>query len=113
MVEYPGHIQFINFNVMSCYKIANNILQKGDKDVVWELKVITTHKEPLILSHPDHKESWCNVTVKWEIWESITDRLSLFKLDEPFICALYTDDKNLFLTLISILMLIFIGLTLN
>ena len=55
MAQDPGHIQFINsinydqYNkVISCNNISNNIVQKGNNDIVWELKGITTHKETLI-----------------------------------------------------------------
>ena len=46
----PGHIQFINSidddqydMVMSCNNVGNRIIQKGDKDIVWELKGVNKH----------------------------------------------------------------------
>ena len=70
MAQYPGHIQFTNptndyqyETFMSYNNISNHIVQKGYKDMVWELKGITTHEEPIILSHYNYKVDWCNVTV--------------------------------------------------
>ena len=120
LAQDPGYIQFINsidYNqyekVMSCNNIVNNILQKGDKEIVWELKGITAHKEPLVVSLPNYKWVWYNVTVEWEIGETITDPLSILTLDHPFICALYKNDKDLFMTMTHIIMLRFIGVKLN
>ena len=55
VAQNPGHIQFINSinddqheKVVSCNNITNHILQKGDSDIVWELKGITEHEETLI-----------------------------------------------------------------
>ena len=50
MAYNPGHIQFINLinddryeKIMLCNNIANNIVQKADKDILYKLKCITTH----------------------------------------------------------------------
>ena len=50
MAHNPGHIQFINSidddqydMVMSCNNVGNRIIQKGDKDIVWELKGVNKH----------------------------------------------------------------------
>ena len=48
-------------------KNINNIVRKVDKEIVWRIKRITTHKEPFIVFHPNYKGAWCNVTVEWEI----------------------------------------------
>ena len=78
----PGNIQFINSSnhyqydkVMLCNNIPDNIVQKGDKYIVWEFKDITTHKEPIILSKPNYNGYWCNVIVEWDIGETITSHL--------------------------------------
>ena len=99
MSQNPGHIWFINpindehyDKFMSCNNTANNILQKGDKEFLWELKVITTHEEQLIVSHPNYKVSCCNVTVKWDIGETITDYINIIIGVYPIICDLYADD---------------------
>ena len=51
----PGNIQFVNSiiydqyeKVMSCNKIDNNIVKRGDKEFVCELKYITTHDNHLL-----------------------------------------------------------------
>ena len=69
VVHKPGCIQIINSindyqyeKVMSCNNIENYILQKGDKDIVWEIKGVNTHKEKLCVSHPIYKVYWCNAT---------------------------------------------------
>ena len=69
MAQNPGHIQFINSindyqyeKFISCNNIENHIVQKGDKDIVWELKGVNTNKEPLVVSHPNYKGVFCNVT---------------------------------------------------
>ena len=98
---------------MSCNNTANNILQKGDKEFLWELKVITTHEEQLIVSHPNYKVSCCNVTVKWDIGETITDHPYIITLDDNFICNFYINKKNLLLKVKYNLMLGLIGATLN
>ena len=115
-----GHTQFINSinydqyeKVMSCNNIANNIVQKGEKEIVWGLKGITAHEGKLILSCRNYKGVWCNVTVEWEIGETITDCLSIITLDNTFICDLYRNEKNLLLTVKYTIMIRFIGVTLN
>ena len=93
MAQNPGHIQFINSindyqyeKFISCNNIENHIVQKGDKDIVWELKGVNTNKEPLVVSHPNYKGVWCDVTFEWEIGETIIDRVSIITLDDPLIC---------------------------
>ena len=96
MAQDPGHIQFINSinndqyeKVVSCNNISNNIVKNGGKDILWGLKFITAHEEPLIVSLPKYKVVFCNVTVEWKIGDTIIDLLSIIILDDPFICALY------------------------
>ena len=69
VVHKPGCIQIINSindyqyeKFISCNNTENHILQKGDKDIVWELKGVNTNKEPLVVSHPNYKGVCCNVT---------------------------------------------------
>ena len=68
---------------MSCNNISNHIVQRGNQDIVWELKRITTHEEPLIVSHRNYQRAWYNVTVEYEIGETITDSISIIIPDDP------------------------------
>ena len=120
LTQDPYHIQFINSinddhyaTAVSYNNIANRIVQNLDKEILWGLKGITIHEEQLIVSHPNHRVYWCNFIVKWDLVETITNRLSVITLYYPFVFNLYTHDKNLFLTVNSTLVLISIVVTLN
>ena len=57
----------------SMRRLCHNIVQNEDKEIMWELKYVTTNEEPLVVSRPNYKGTWYNVTVEWEIGEIITD----------------------------------------
>ena len=80
---------------------------------MWELKGITVNEGQIIVSQTNYNGPWYKVTVKWEIRDTITDRLSIITLYDPFIRALYSNGNNMFLPVTSNLIIIFIGITLN
>ena len=85
----------------------------GDEEIVWELKGITAHEEPLNVSHHNYKIVWCNVMVECYIGKTIIHHPSSITLDDPFTYDLYTNKNNMLLTLTSTLILRLIGVTFN
>ena len=103
MIDKAQHFHVITLPII--------LYKGGGKEIVWEIKGITTYEEPLIVYHPNYRVAWCNVTVEWEIEDTITDCLSIITPDCPFICDFYKNKKNLLLTIKFTLMLRFIGVT--
>ena len=59
-------------NIMLCDSINNHIIHQEDKEIVWKLKQITEHEEPLNSYHPNYKGGWCDVMVEWDTGRTTT-----------------------------------------
>ena len=79
---------------MSCNKITNNIVHKGDEAILWKIKHINSHEGLHIAYHPNNKGSWYNVMVEWVTGKTNTYSLTVIMGGDIITCALYGDDSQ-------------------
>ena len=75
MIDKAQHFHVITLPII--------LYKGGGKEIVWEIKGITTYEEPLIAYHPNYKLSWCNVMFEWDTVETTTDLLSFIVSYDP------------------------------
>ena len=101
---HPGgqkytHIQFVlSVNndqykqIISYNDIIDNIEHKEDEYFVRKSKYFVSHQGPLIETHPNYKEYWYNIMIKWDTGRTTKYTISTIAEDYSITCVMYSDD---------------------
>jgi hypothetical protein len=88
--------EIISYNELS--KIIEEQQEKQSETLdttIWSFKGITSHKGPLLPTHPEYKGSSYNVLVEWDDGSESWEPLDTMIKDDPVSVALYASDNNL------------------
>ena len=96
LIKFLSSFNDDQYEEIYAYKDIIIHIEKDNSDPdIWKFKHITTYEGSLERNHPNYKGCPYNIMIEWETGEISREPLIIIAADDPVICAIYTNNKNL------------------